>query len=88
MMTLVHGSFCHAFTNVTSSASALLPRLTKRENPTCSARAMSRIEVQRAPDWDMKAMVPREGMPAANEALSLAMVSMIPRQLGPMRRMP
>ena len=33
--------------------------------------AMSRMEVQSAPDCDMKAILPRRGMPAAKEAFSL-----------------
>ncbi len=68
--------------------SALLPRLTKRENPTSSETAQSRMADSRAPDWDMTAIFPLSGIPRANVAFSGHRVSMIPRQLGPSMRMP
>ncbi len=44
--------------------------------------------MQSAPDCDMKAIRPRSGMPAANDALSLSTVSMMPSTLGPTIRIP
>ncbi len=87
-MTLVLGSSPHTFSSATSSTSALLPRLTNWENPIYSARAWSRMAVQRAPDWDMNAMVPWSGVPAAKLAFMGVWVSITPRQLGPTSRMP
>ena len=50
--------------------------------------AMSRMEVHSAPDCDMKAILPRRGIPAANDAFSLSTVSMMPNTFGPTIRMP
>ncbi len=47
------------------------------------AKDMSIMEVQRAPDCDIKAASPLRGMEAANEAFMGVMVSMSPRQFGP-----
>ena len=44
--------------------------------------------MHRAPDCDMKAIEPIEGVPAANEAFIGTKGSITPRQLGPMIRMP
>jgi hypothetical protein len=71
-----------------SLMTALLPRLTNRENPMFSLRAQSRMATHRAPDWEKNAILPSPGCPAAKEALTWLGVLIIPRQLGPMSAMP
>ncbi len=53
-----------------------------------SSAAQSRTEVQSAPDCEMKATGPGLGIPDAKLAFSERRGTMIPRQLGPMIRMP
>ena len=55
--------------------------------PTISRRDQSSTAVQRAPDWLMKATLPRRAMPAAKVALTPLMGFITPRQFGPTRRM-
>ena len=53
-----------------------------------SSMAQSSTEVHSAPDWEMKPMCPFLGVAAAKLALRLSPGTMIPRQFGPMIRMP
>jgi hypothetical protein len=64
------------------------PRETTLEKPTLLGSAQSRIAVQSAPDCDMRPMVPGLALPWAKVRLSWLPGRMMPRQLGPIRRMP
>ena len=55
--------------------------------PTISRSDQSSTAVQSAPDWLMKATLPRRAMPAAKVALTPLMGFITPRQFGPTRRM-
>jgi hypothetical protein len=57
-------------------------------SPSLPACAQSRMAVPSAPDCDMNAIGPPGGMPAEKEAFMGVVVSITPRQLGPMRRIP
>ena len=56
--------------------------------PTFSCAAQSRMAVRSAPDWEMKPTRPGLQMPAANVAFIRPMGFMMPRQFGPISRMP
>jgi hypothetical protein len=56
--------------------------------PTFSWKLQSRIAVQSAPLWLMKATFPGRAMEAAKVALKPSAGDITPRQLGPMMRMP
>ncbi len=71
-----------------SEMSVLLPRLTNFEKPIFSPRAQSSIATHRAPDCEKKPIWPSGGIPAAKDALSELAVSISPRQLGPIIRIP
>ena len=68
--------------------SSMLPTETKCEKPMPSSIAQSSTEVHKAPDWEMKPTRPGRAIPAANVALSPPTGFMIPRQFGPITRMP
>ena len=53
-----------------------------------ASMAQSSTEVHNAPDWEMKPMCPGSGVAAAKLALRWMAGTMIPRQLGPMIRIP
>lgn len=69
---------------------ALLPRETNSENPRLWLSAQSMAAVPKAPDWEMKAMLPGCGAWWAKEALMVAPWRLLisPRQLGPSKVMP
>ena len=56
---------------------------TKALKPTISRSDQSSTAVHRAPDWLMKATLPRRAMPAAKVALTPLMGFITPRQFGP-----
>ncbi len=70
--------------------SALFPTETKVESPNPSALAYSMIASPRAPLWDRKPTRPSGGASGAKVALrrTARSVFTIPRQFGPMRRIP
>ncbi len=61
---------------------------TKYENPIPSSIAQSRRDVHSAPDWEMTATLPGDGIAVAKLAFMLIEGTMIPRQLGPSILMP
>jgi hypothetical protein len=85
-ITRVSGSSARCSIRSSSDTSTLFPRLTTLENPIPAPTAQSRTPVKRAPDCEKKAIEPGGGVPTAKEAFSLAWVSMIPRQFGPIAR--
>ena len=68
--------------------SSIEPSDTIELKPTSSCAAQSRMAVRSAPDCEMKPTRPGLAMPAANVAFSRSMGFMMPRQLGPITRMP
>ncbi len=77
-------SYLKASIKSVTSISAMLPTLIIFENPVSSWKLQSIIPVRRAPDWEIKAILPGFGMLSAKEALKLTgTVEIIPRQFGP-----
>ena len=70
------------------STSSMEPTDTNMLKPTISFCAQSRIAVQSAPLWLMKATFPGRAMVEAKVAFSPVIGFITPRQLGPITRRP